>query len=430
MRDLLIVGIVFIGSFYALRQPWIGVMLWTWLSLMSPHALAYGFSQTFPVAAIAAIATFIGLMMSKERRNPITFPASTLLLFFMVWICITYIFSYNVTGSTDMLSKVLKIDLMILVSLALLSTRKHIETFVWVITLSLGFFGVKGGIFTLTTGGNYRVWGPGGFIGGNNEIALALIVVIPLMRYLQLQTQHKWIKHGLSVAMLLSATAALGSHSRGALLAIAAMSVYLWLKSPKKIMFGSALIVTGMALLAFMPEQWNSRMNSIQDYQQDDSAMGRINAWWAAYNIATSRITGAGFDMYTPDIFAIYAPNPLDLHAAHSIYFQVLGEHGCIGLLLFMSMWWAVWRTGSWLIRNGGKVTETLWCKHLGAMCQVSLVGYLVGGAFLSLAYFDLPYDILVVMLLTKQWMLARNDSNSQIDGNTQITKFTRGVTA
>ena len=110
-------------------------------------------------------------------------------------------------------------------------------------------------------------------------------------------------------------------------------------------------------------------------------------------------------DRYNPYIFALYAPVPNDVHAAHSIYFQVLGEHGFIGLFLFMGMWWSVWRTGNWLIRNGGKEPETLWCKHLGGMCQVALVGYAVGGAFLSLAYFDLPYDILVIAVLARRWL-------------------------
>ena len=77
MRDLLIVGIVFAGSLYALKQPWVGVMLWTWLSLMNPHSLAYGFSQSFPVAAIAAAATLLGLAMTKERRNPFFSPPAT-----------------------------------------------------------------------------------------------------------------------------------------------------------------------------------------------------------------------------------------------------------------------------------------------------------------------------------------------------------------
>ena len=414
MRDILIVGIIFIGSLYALKQPWGGVMLWTWISLMNPHSLAYGFSQTFPVAAIVAGATIIGLTITRERRNPFISAPVIWLALFMAWMCITYLFSYNLEGSTEMLKKVMKIDVMLLVTLALLSTRKHIETFVWVIVVSLGFYGVKGGIFTLTTGGNYRVWGPGGFIGGNNEIALALIITIPFMYYLNLVATNKWIKRGLLAAMLLSAAAALGSHSRGALLAIAAMSVYMWLKSPRKVLFGSAMLVAGIALLLFMPEEWGARMNTIQTYEEDRSAMGRINAWWMAYNIAKVRITGAGFDMYTPGMFALYAPDPLDIHAAHSIFFQVLGEHGFIGLFLFLGIWWSTWRTAAWLIKNGSKSPQTKWCQYLGAMCQVSILGYAVGGAFLSLAYFDLPYNAMVLVVLARSWLERQAWLNEQ----------------
>lgn len=323
----------------------------------------------------------------------------------MIWICITYVFSYNVDGSTDMLKKVMKIDVMILVSLALLSTKNHITVFVWVVVISLGFYGVKGGIFTITSGGNHRVWGPGGFIGGNNEIALALIIVIPFMYYLMLQTKTLWAKYCFIAAMVLSAAAALGSHSRGALLAIAAMAIYMWIKAPRKILVGATLIVIAIGLLAFMPEHWTERMNTITTYEEDSSAMGRINAWWTAYNVATSRITGAGFDMYTREIFAVYAPNPNAVHAAHSIYFQVLGEHGFIGLFLFIGIWWSVWKNAGWLIKHGGENAETLWCKHLGSMCQVSLVGYAVGGAFLSLAYFDLPYNALIMVALSRKWI-------------------------
>ena len=277
-------------------------MLWTWLSLMSPHSLAYGFSQSFPVAAIAAGATLVGLAMTKERRNPFFSPPATWLTLFMIWMCITYVFSYNVAGSTDMLKKVMKIDFMILVSIALLSTRRHINTFIWVVVPLARLLWCQGGDFHHRTGGNHRVWGPGGFIGGNNEIALALIIVIPFMYYLLLQADRKWVKYGLVAAMLLSAAAAIGSHSRGALLAIAAMAIYMWLKAPRKILVGSALVIAGSALLALMPEVWEARMGTIANYEQDASAMGRINAWWTAYNVANSRITGAGFDMYTPEI--------------------------------------------------------------------------------------------------------------------------------
>jgi hypothetical protein len=41
-------------------------------------------------------------------------------------------------------------------------------------------------------------------------------------------------------------------------------------------------------------------------------------------------------------------------------------------------------------------------------MCQVSLLGYAVGGAFLSLSYFDLPYDVMVLVVLTRAWVTSK----------------------
>ena len=37
LRDLLVLTIVLAGALVAIRRPWIGVMLWTWLSIMNPH---------------------------------------------------------------------------------------------------------------------------------------------------------------------------------------------------------------------------------------------------------------------------------------------------------------------------------------------------------------------------------------------------------
>ena len=158
-------------------------------------------------------------------------------------------------------------------------------------------------------------------------------------------------------------------------------------------------------LIPFMPEEWLDRMRTIQTYQSDDSAMGRINAWWLAWNVASSNFFGGGYWMWTAAVFNKYAPVPDDVHAAHSIYFQVLGEHGFIGLFLFLLLWLLVWIKAGRMRRSGGTNPQTRWVADLGSMCQVSLVGYAVGGAFLSLAYYDLPYNIMIMVVLSSRWL-------------------------
>jgi putative inorganic carbon (HCO3(-)) transporter len=107
-------------------------------------------------------------------------------------------------------------------------------------------------------------------------------------------------------------------------------------------------------------------------------------------------------------LFAQYSPYPDYVHAAHSIYFQILGNHGFVGLAIFLAIWITTWRSAAWLRVNGAAQPETRWCADLGSMCQVSLVGYAVGGTFLSLSYFDLPYDILVAVIATRVWIQTR----------------------
>lgn len=409
MRDMLFLLVLFAVSAYALKRPWIGVLGWTLISIMNPHKAMYQ-AANFPVAATIGGATLLGLFLTRDRKKMVWTPELVLFAVFSLWMTVNLLFTVNLESSLSMWDRVMKINFMILVTIYLLHTRRQIMALAWVLVFSLGWYGVKGGIFTIATGGNYRVWGPvGTFIEGNNELALALIMCVPLMQFLRMRFTRAWQKHAMTVAMLLTAFAALGSHSRGALLAIAAMAAVLWTRSKSKLLSGIVILVAAAGLLAFMPAEWTQRMQTIETYQQDASAMGRINAWHMAWNLAVDRLpVGAGYSIYTPYFFSMYAPNPHDVHAAHSIYFQVLGEQGFIGLGLMLTMWGLCWRTLTRVRKRARQRPETEWVADLASMCQVSLVGYAVGGTFLSLAYFDLPYNVLALGVLAKRWLDER----------------------
>lgn len=405
MRDLILLVLIGGTAMWALRRPWVGAILWTNLSLMSPH-VEFGYSAAYwPVASVAAITTLTGLLLTREKQTPMLAPPMWALLAFVIWICITLPFSFYVDESLPLWVRSMKIYLMLFVTAALLDTRHKLDTFVWVNAVSIGYYGVKGGIFTIATAGNYRVWGPGGFIEGNNEVALALITVIPLMRYLQLRLEKRWQSLAMGAAMGLCAITAIGTYSRGALVGLVAMAFVLWAKNKNKVAWGVAMVAVGLAILSFMPEQWWARMNTIQTYEQDDSALGRINAWWNAWYVALNRVFGGGFMIYSAEVFARYSPDPARVHAAHSIYFQVLGEHGFIGLGLFLGIGALTWTTSRRLIAMGVKHPAQRWAADLGAMVQVSMAGFATSGAFLSLAYFDLPYNMM--LMAAAAWRLA-----------------------
>ena len=403
MRDILITILIFGSLPFILKEPAIGGLMWVWVSVMNPHTQGWGFATHMPFAFIIAIATMLSVLMSREpKRLPLT-PVSVLLLLFVAWMNVTAPFALLPEPSWVQWNKVMKIMLMSFVVMMVIRTRRDIVRLVWVLVGSIGYYGIKGGIFTIRSGGTERVWGPEEtFIGDNNSLALALIITIPLMYYLQQQTRQRWLRHGLSAAMLLSALAALGSYSRGGLLAIAAMGLFMWLKSERKMVLGALLAAISPLLLAFMPERWAERMDTINTYQDDVSAMGRLNAWRMAYNLARDRFLGGGFDVSDATIFARYAPNPLDVHAAHSIYFQALGEHAFVGLLIYLALGIATWHTAAVIIRLTRGNAELRWAHGLATMSQASLIGFAVGGAFLSLLYFDMPYYLMAALIATR----------------------------
>lgn len=406
MRDLLLLAIVIGAMPFALRHTWIAVMLWTWISVMNPHKLAFGFAHNAPFAAMAAGAALISILFSRDRLKWSFTPPVIVLILFVLWMCITTAFAIYPAQSWVQLNKILKIQLMTLVAIAALRERKHLELFIWINVVSIGFYGIKGGIFTITTGGSSRVWGPpGGFIEGNNEIALALVMVIPLMNFLRIVATRNWMRMGLLGAILLSAVAAIGTQSRGALLALSAMGLVLWFRSDRKVATGALVALVAVALVAFMPESWEARMGTINNYEQDGSAMGRINSWWMTFRLANDRFFGGGFEIYTPQVFATYAPYPDSVLVAHSIYFSALGEHGYVGLFLFLLVFLFAFFTAGKIRKTAAKRKDVQWTYHLAGMCQVSLVGYAVGGAFLSLTYFDLPYNVLVILVVTWRWL-------------------------
>jgi probable O-glycosylation ligase (exosortase A-associated) len=404
MRDILVTLIVFGWLPAVFKKPYIGALMWVWISVMNPHTQGWGFATTFPFAAIIAGVTITTLLVTKEPKNlPLT-PVIWIFIIFVLWMNLSTVFALYPDETYVQWNKVMKIMLMSFVVIMLIRTQKQIQLLIWTIIISLGYYGVKGGIFTLIGGGVDMVMGPEStFIEGNNEIALALIMTIPLMHYVQMISPKAWVRHIMTAAMLLCAIAALGSYSRGALLAIAAMGAFLWLKSQHKGRIALLVVLAILPVIASMPDKWMERMDSINTYEEDQSVQGRFNAWWMAYNLAKERpITGGGFEIITPELFWAYAPNPEDLHAAHSIYFQALGEHGFVGLALYLLLGWLTWRTGSWIIRHTRKLDEYRWAFNLATMIQVSLIGFATGGAFLSLLYFDVPYYLMGAMVATR----------------------------
>jgi probable O-glycosylation ligase (exosortase A-associated) len=340
----------------------------------------------------------------EPKKLPPT-AGSYLIVAFAVWVTLSTVFAVDPGSAYEMWQRVIKILFITVLTIIMLTDRERIDGLIWVIVISIGFFAVKGGLFSLASAGHYKVWGPpGSVIMDNNALAVGTIMTLPLVRYLQMTSKNKWVRMALVACMPIMVFSALSSYSRGALLAISAMACFIWAKSRKKMVFGVGIVVVAVVAFSFMPEKWFDRMQTMETYQQDSSAMGRINAWHFAFNFTVDHpIFGGGFNVFnvTP-LWSRYAPDPTNPLNAHSIYFQVMAEQGFLGLILFITNFVVCFFYGGWVIRQTRSRPDLSWARDLASMAQVSLIGFAIGGAFLDLPYFDLPWHLNAILIVSR----------------------------
>ncbi len=424
LRDLFVFAIVFGFLPRVFSKPHIGILLWSWLSYMNPHRISWGLAMNFPFAQIVAISTMVGMLFSKEsKRIPLT-GLTVLWMSLIIWMCITTLFAMFPDDAYVQLIKVLKIQLVTFFTIMLMGSKDRLNMLIWVIVLSLGYYGVKGGIFTLRSGGNYRVWGPPGtFIEDNNGLALALAIMLPLVNYLRMISQNRWIRLALLISMLLISLSIVGSQSRAAFISGLSVAVFLWFKSQSKVITGAALILLIPALFAFMPQSWHSRMDSIyttdEEGNRESSAQDRIIQWKMALNLVQHRPIGAGFSPWSPLLYKLYSSDAPPGYAAavHSIYFCTLAEHGWPGLAMFVTIFFLTWRTGSRTIQQCRGQPDLEWLANLTRMVQLGLIAYCTGGAFHTLAYFDLPWHLVAIMVLGRALVEEHGKATAEIKG-------------
>jgi probable O-glycosylation ligase (exosortase A-associated) len=418
LRDLLVTMAVFGSLPFIFLRPYIGILMWSWIGYMNPHRLTWSFAYNFPFAQVIGLATLASLFLSREPKRIPWNGVSVLLVALSLWMVVTTLFALYPGSAWDHLARVLKILLMAFVTMMVMNHPERVKSLVWVIAISLGFYGIKGGLFALRTGGEHAVIGPAQtFIGGNTALALAMIMVLPLLRFLHLHTERQWLRWGLVAAMVLTGLAIIASYSRGAFLAAACMLAFLWLKSRYKGALALAFLLLLPVGLGFMPQKYFDKMETILHYQQDDSAQGRLDAWTFATKMALARpLVGGGFESFAPQSYHRFAPDVIRENEryqdAHSIWFEMLGEHGFVGLGLFLATGLVGWRTATRVIQRTRERPELKWAGDLAAMVQVSLVGYATAGTFLGLAYFDFYYHLLAILVILQ-------DQVAQAEGKT-----------
>jgi probable O-glycosylation ligase (exosortase A-associated) len=410
MRDIIIVAIILGSVPFCFLRPYFGVLMWVWVAYFNPHRFTWGFAYNFPVATLIAIPTLIGMLfVRKVNRHPWVLQ-TVLLLVFWSWVCFTWVVATHIPIFADhidegklQLVETSKVLLMTFVVILLVNSRKKLEGLFLVTALSFGILAIKGALFGIRTSGEFRVWGPpGSFVADNNDFGLALNMTLPMMFFLARETANRWLRLLLWTSFFCGVLAVILTYSRGALLGLVVVLGMLLIKAHRKVLGGALLIAFAFFVIAFAPAAWMDRMGGFAHGQVDNSAQGRLDAWHFAWALASEYpITGGGFETFTPDLFERFTPG-LPFAGPHSIYFQTLGDQGFVGLGIFLVTLGGCFYS-LWQIRRRVRGQPSLgWIKNYSNMLETCLLGYVVSGAFLPRAYFDLWFQLAAATALLK----------------------------
>ena len=427
MRDVVIlVGILALIPMI-LKRPYIGVLAWTWVALLSPHREAFGFSTALRPNLLIVLVTLIAFVISSEKK---TWPGGKLAASFGIfigWTTLTTLLAPDPEASLEFYTDfVVKMAMHMAVLLIVINTPHRLISLVWTFALSLGYHAVKIGLVTIASGfviGRYTGFGPADtMIDDRNHFAVAMLMLAPILFFLWKHADHRVMRNLAMGGMIMCFLAVIGSFSRGGMITMVAMVAFLWTKTNRKIVSAAFMGIAALCAIAFAPQEYKDRIGTtFAQFGEQDSAYAdqntldesfclRLATWQIGLDMTLdSPVFGNGLrsiqnhdvatDYLDPDNHICGYKDKYGVRAAHNIYVEVMTESGFVGLALFVFILGQAWLTCARIGRKTRGKAELLWAHDLAMMIQVSITGYAIGGMLLSLAYYS-GYFVLVCMAI------------------------------
>jgi probable O-glycosylation ligase (exosortase A-associated) len=418
IRDIIVLGVIVGSAPFCFFRPYFGVLMWAMVSFLNPHRFSWGAAVTFPVAETIAIPTLGGALIFNRGWGRIFTRDMVLFLLFWAWVTFTTLrntqvfefqhFAYDTWTRWQFVSKIF---LMSFLTAALVDSWSRFRWLLLVIVASLSFLSVKAVPWMIATGGQFRLYGPRGtMLDDNNDVGLALTMTLPLLWFFAQCESHRWIRRIMAFTFLATIPAIFFTYSRGALVGLAVVVFAMLMTLRQRLLLLPLFMFAGLFAIFLTPESWQKRMDFRQDGALiDGSARQRLYTWNYVLNmVATHPITGAGFDSFTPEMYDRYAPGGAGVrpqgyvHGPHSVYFGVLGEHGYVGLFLYLSLIAGCQLTLIRVHRYGIRCGDQ-WMAGVARALQLSMVAFMVSGAFLGRQYFDYFFTLVACTVILKR---------------------------
>jgi putative inorganic carbon (HCO3(-)) transporter len=409
LRDLYVALIYAAFFVVGATTPFVLTLGYLWVDTFYPQYVSPLVGQ-LPASFVMAIAA-IGSYFVLDRRLPPRFSFHTALtLAFAAWITLTGTWAERPDSAWEKWDWVFKVVMFAAFLTLVLRSRVQIEAFLQVFLFAAVLHMMAIGTKTVLSGSGYGR--QLGVIGGNSGLvessylAAVSIALIPIILFLRshsiLIPKSRLRDLGYLGLIGVAVFAAMGTYARTALVGFAVVGVFLWLQSRQKILFTVCAVAVAIGVVAMTADSWDQRIATTADYESEGSALGRILVWKWTLGYVAENPFGGGFNSYMINSIEFPAANgetPLVIHgkAFHNMFIEVLGEHGYLGLamyltLMLMSLWY-MWT----VIRRTRGQAHLLWVHDLAGALMTSLLTIMACGCFVGIAFQALVWYLMTL---------------------------------
>lgn len=421
MRDAVLMVVVAVITVMAIFGPRYGLMGYLWFATFRPDIFAYSPGRPYSVilAVVTAASSLRALPHAIELiRNPFIW----IFAGYQAWSGLTVLMAQNVDLAVGPYRLFITTTAMVTLIPLLIRNWEHFRILMHVLAGSIGLLGGKLGLYGIIAGGAVFVQGYGGYLNDNNLVALAMVMGVPLLWYGFLDTHYLPLKAFYGFLLLTSFAAIAMCHSRGGILSLACVMVLMAWHSKRRVagfVFIGLLSIPGAWLVR---DTLIARMSTLSNVEDDESAMGRLAFWKAAYKISLDYpLFGVGFGS---DNYVAIADSYIEGNfsssrvVVHNTYFQMLADSGYPTLLMYCIF---LFGCIHWLNRHSKAVKEShpeesMWAQAL----RISLIGFAVGSFFLSRVTYDFPYMLLLSAVTMYQIRVQSGEAGAAVTPDSQ----------
>jgi putative inorganic carbon (HCO3(-)) transporter len=423
MRDLALIGFLVALLALALKRPFLFSLAYLYVDTVSPQRISYYLLNSFSLSMYVALLAMAGWFLA-DRKDGFTIAGRQWLILVLLAYALGTTFHADVPEAAwekwDWVWKGLVFAFFLPFTLR---TKLRIEAALLFLTLSAGAIIIVGGIKTVLSGGGYGVLN---LMVDNNSglyesstISTIAIGLIPVILWF---TRHgtiyppDWRVKAFCYALIFACLLIpIGTEARTGLVCIAALGILALRDAKRRFLYVAAAPLLALASVPFLPQSFTQRMETIQSFEGDQSAGTRLAVWGWTWNYVQDHPLGGGFGAYrlnriqvqtvnsqtSGEVQIVTAQTEADEgRAYHSSYFEMLGEQGFPGLILFLLIHGIGLARMEILRRRYRKAEgEEAWISPLATALQHFQIVYLVGSLFVGIAYSPFVWLMLAVQI-------------------------------